>query len=186
MDVQYNSEKKIVCEILQNSFINNKSVDYVLKGGLKVTEQRNHLIEYSYSFCKRFGQVYIEDNACALVIFPEKIHKRLFDYYHDLKFIFKSVGLKKLSLLLKREKIIKGKRGKNENSLYIWFIGVNTKFQGKGIGSSLLQRIIKEYPNKTIYLETSSKRNLSFYSRNGFLQYNQHSFSYLLYFLRKN
>lgn len=186
MEIQYQSEKQIVCEILSNSFINNKSVDYVLKGGLKETMQRNYLIEYSYNFCKKFGQIYLEENACALVVFPEKIKKGFFDYIEDFKFILKSVGLKKLRLLLDREKIIKGKQNKTKDNLYIWFIGVKSDCQGNGIGSALLQQIIKDYPNKTILLETSSKRNLSFYSRNGFIQYNQHIFSYILYFLKKN
>lgn len=53
---------------------------------------------------------------------------------------------------------------------YIPVIGIDPFYHGKGYGSALLEYVFREMlkSNETVYLESSNKRNLSFYERHGF------------------
>jgi predicted N-acetyltransferase YhbS len=71
---------------------------------------------------------------------------------------------------------------------YLWFIGVYLAEQNKGIGSLLLQEIIQHsiQNNRPIYLETSTIKNLPWYSKFGFKVYSEQDLSYRLYFLKRD
>jgi ribosomal protein S18 acetylase RimI-like enzyme len=70
---------------------------------------------------------------------------------------------------------------------YLWFIGVDPKHQNSGIGTTLLNEVIKdsESKNRSIYLETSTMKNLPWYKKFGFDVYNELDLSYKLFFLKK-
>ena len=70
---------------------------------------------------------------------------------------------------------------------YLWFIGVDSHNQNKGIGSQLLQDVISEgqKQNRTICLETSTQNNIPWYQSFGFKIYNEMDFRYKLFCLKK-
>jgi len=104
----------------------------------------------------------------------------------DLRLIFRAIGLTGINKAFKREGLIKDKQAK-DSMLYIWFIGVDPLCQKQGIGSSLLEDLIKKAENQSlpIYLETSTLNNLPWYQQFGFEIYNQIELSYTLFFLRR-
>jgi len=57
--------------------------------------------------------------------------------------------------------------------LHLWYIGVSPDYQGKNIGSNLMNEVIKfaKKSNKNIYLETSTFQNIKFYEKLGFSMY---------------
>ena len=97
---------------------------------------------------------------------------------------------------LKREAKLKKNYSKGISGNYLWFIGVLPENQGEGMGSHLLDyiKVKSQRENKHLYLETSSERNLSWYSINGFELYHQmddfgfpfYYFRYLSYLIIRN
>ncbi|MGC1374779.1 MAG: GNAT family N-acetyltransferase [Anaerolineales bacterium] len=53
---------------------------------------------------------------------------------------------------------------------YLYYLGVEAKRQGQGIGSQLLQPILKQLDERQLpcYLETAVERNLKFYAKHHF------------------
>lgn len=95
------------------------------------------------------------------------------------------IGIGNIKKALDRESKIKNAQPK-ELMYYLWFIGVDPKFQNTGIGSKLLNEVIidsitKERP---IYFETSPFKNLPWYKKFNFVVYNNLDLSYRLYFLK--
>jgi len=56
------------------------------------------------------------------------------------------------------------------NHYYLLFLGVDTEWQGKGIGSILIKTVLKTADEKglTCYLETNKEKNVAFYRKHGF------------------
>lgn len=182
------SDKNIVKRILSESFLNNKSVNYIIKQDQKKFERLQALVGYSFEMCSKFGEIFLSSdrNACALILYPDKKKTDLESIGLDVQLIFQSVGLKNISKTLHRESLIK-KNQKKYLCSYLWFIGVNPKFQHQGTGSRLLKEVIEhsQKQNRNILLETSTLENLPWYERHGFHVYNELDFGYPLYFLER-
>jgi len=182
------SDKPAVLDILTRSFDDNKSVNYVVKQDQKRVDRISKLMEYSFNVCNEFGEVWISDDqqACALILFPDKKSSSFRTMLWDLKLAVSIIGLRRVGAMLKREAIIKANHPKDPIA-YLWFIGVNPRFQGRGIGSAFIQEVIRECDkkNRPIYLETSMERNLSFYRKFGFEIFQSLQLSYTLYQLRR-
>ena len=71
---------------------------------------------------------------------------------------------------------------------YLWFIGVDPKEQNKGTGSTLLKDVIHQasLKNRSVYLETSTSKNIPWYEKFGFKIYNELDLGYRLYFLKND
>ncbi|MTI29336.1 GNAT family N-acetyltransferase, partial [Xanthovirga aplysinae] len=71
--------------------------------------------------------------------------------------------------------------------IHFWLMAVSPESQGKGIGKKLLLQVLERYKNSTkpFYLETTTKSNLEFYTKNGFkvIDYTD-LLNYPLYFLK--
>jgi ribosomal protein S18 acetylase RimI-like enzyme len=96
------------------------------------------------------------------------------------------VGISGISKAIEREKEIKSAYPNPKSMFYLWFIGVKPEHQGQGRGSRLLKRLTEEAlkKNRSVFLETSTRRNLPWYKKHGFEIYHEHDFSYNLYFLK--
>jgi ribosomal protein S18 acetylase RimI-like enzyme len=182
------SDKSVILDILTRSFDDNKSVNYVVKQDQNRVDWISRLMDYSFNVCNEFGEVWISDDqqACALILFPDKKRSSFRTLLWDLKLALSVIGLDRVSTVLKREALIKSNHPK-EPIAYLWFIGVNPQLQGKGVGSAFIQEVIKECERKKrpIYLETSMEKNLPFYKKFGFEIFQSLQLSYTLYQLRR-
>ena len=181
-------DKKLIVNILSNSFDSNQSVNYIVKQDKKRVKRIRSLMDYSFEVCAMFGKVLLSDDrkACALVLYPDRKRTTLKSIWLDLKLIFNCIGLSNVFKAMDRESKIKKIQPK-ERMCYLWFIGVNPIYQGSGIGSKLLREIIEEseMEDRTIYLETSTMKNLPWYKKFGFEVYNKLELDYTLYFLKR-
>lgn len=180
-------EKNLIVDILTQSFESNQSVNYIIPLDEKRIKRIRALMDYSFEVCYLFGEVFISDDneACALIVYPDKKKNSLKSIGLNLKLITQCVGLKNIKKTLSREALIQKIQPK-ETMTYLWFIGVNLAEQNKGIGSQLLQEIIQKSieNNRPIYLETSTVKNLPWYNKFGFKVYSEHELTYRLYFLK--
>jgi ribosomal protein S18 acetylase RimI-like enzyme len=178
----------IVTDILTDAFIDNKSVNFVVKQDSRKRNRIQGLMKYSFKVCQDFGEVWISDDqqACAMLLFPDKKRTTLSGILHDIDLAFSVIGITRVSAVMKRETLIKSNHPP-EPFCHLWFIGVDTQHQHSGKGSRLLQSIINlcHDRNQSIYLETSMEVNLNWYKKFGFEIYETIDLSYRLYLLRK-
>jgi hypothetical protein len=181
--------KETVCEILTQSFFDNKSVNYIVKQDHKVSHRIKELMKYSYNICGEFGKIYINKNetACALVLYPEKKKAKLKTILWDIRFVLKSLGLNNLFKVLKRESAIRKIQPKG-NLFYLWFIGVDPQHQHQGLGTKLLEEMKADAKkeNRIMCLETSTLKNIPWYQQSGFNIYAELDFGYKLYCLKNS
>ncbi|MCL4639013.1 MAG: GNAT family N-acetyltransferase, partial [Olivibacter sp.] len=180
-------DKKVVIDILTQSFASNQSIQYLVKNDKYFAERLAYLMDYSFDICYNFGEVYLSKDkmACALISFPNRRKPFLKSTILDIKLLLKTTGLKNASKAIKRESAIK-KNYPDDDIFYLWFIGVKSDLQGKGIGTKLLNDVMKRASDngQSIYLETSTDRNLPWYRKHGFTIYNKIDFGYTLYLLK--
>jgi len=184
---EYKDKERIV-DILTESFNDNKSVNYIIKKGKKRSQRIRKLMEYSFDVCYLFGEIFLTDDkkGCALILLPDKKKSNLKSILLDIKLILTCTGLSNLTKAMSRESKIK-KLHPKELMYYLWFIGVDPIEQHKGIGSALMQDVIKEGIKKkrSIYLETSTLKNIPWYEKFGFTIYNELDLGYRLFFMKK-
>lgn len=149
-------DKQRVVQILAHAFIDNKSVNYVIKGGGGKMRRIKGLMAYCFDVCFNYGKVYLSEdrNACALIIYPHQKHYSLKHLWWDLKLAITVSGIFHLPKLLKRETVIDNIKGKQPH-LNLWFIGVDPTQQQKGIGTKLMSELLEKAKteNLPIYLE---------------------------------
>ena len=184
---RYN-DKTVIVDILSNSFNDNHSVNYIIKQDRWRVDRIRNLMDYSFEVCYMFGDVFLSDdkNACALIVLPDKKKTNLKSILLDVKLITSCIGLSNVKKAMARESKIK-KLHPEQLMYYLWFIGVDPDKQNKGIGSTLLNEVIKEgtSQHRSIYLETSTLKNIPWYEKFGFKIYNELDLGYKLFFLKK-
>ena len=180
-------DKDLIVDILTNSFDDNKSVNYIIKQDRKRVERIRNLMDYSFEVCYMFGDVLLSDDkaGCALIVLPDKKKTSLKSILLDIKLNFTCTGLSNVKKAMDRESKIK-KFHPKDPMYYLWFIGVHPNEQNKGRGSSLLKDVIKQaqLKNRSVYLETSTLKNIPWYEKFGFKIYNELDLSYRLYFMK--
>ena len=183
---EYNDKNRVI-DILTTSFDDNKSVNYIIKQDKKRVQRIRNLMDYSFEICYLFGDVLLSDDksGCALIVLPDKKKTSLKSILLDVKLIFTCMGLSNVKKAMDRESKIK-KFHPKEPMYYLWFIGVDPKEQNKGIGTTLLKDVIKRagLKNRSVYLETSTLKNIPWYEKFGFKIYNELDLSYRLYFMK--
>lgn len=183
----YNDKEQIV-NILTHSFDDNKSVNYIIKQDRKRVVRIKKLMEYSFEVCYLFGDVFLSNdrNGCALILMPDKKKTTFETILLDAKLVFSCIGISNIKKAFDRESKI-NKLHPEAPIYYLWFIGVNPSQQNQGIGSALMNDVISEsISNKrSIYLETSTIKNIPWYEKLGFATYAKLNFGYDLFCMKR-
>lgn len=181
-------DRELIVEILTSSFRDNLSVNYIIQQDTNRELRLKRFMEYSHDYCRLFGDIFIneERTGCALVVKPDTKRSSLTSILLDVKFVVGCLGLSHLKKAMNREAKIKSQHPKGL-LYYVWFIGVNPDEQHNGIGSKLLQEVIKQGQSerRIICLETSTLKNIPWYQSFGFTIYNEMDFGYKLFCLRR-
>lgn len=182
-----NKDRKLIVELLTQSFKDNQSVNYVIRQDMRRLQRIRALMHYSVEVCSLFGDVWITENkkACALILYPHLKKNTLQSVWLDVNLILRAIGVGGINKVIKRENLIKAKQVKGQMA-YLWFIGVNPLYQHSGIGSLLLKEVLADAEKKRlpVYLETSTEKNLPWYQRFGFKIYDKLVLTYVLHFLK--
>ena len=183
------TDKSILLDILCDSFDTNNSVNYVVKQDEKRKQRIRNLMDYSFEVCYLFGEILLSDDkkACALILFPDRKKTTFKTILLDIKLATTCVGITRVLKILDRDSKIKSFYPKHP-VYYLWFIGVSSDSQRKGIGRVLLNDIIKESVGmqRPIYLETSMAENIPFYKKAGFEVYNELDFGHKLFLIKRD
>lgn len=181
------NDKTVVISILAEAFDRNPSVNYVVKQDAYRRDRIRRLMEYAFDVCHAFGDVLIstDEQACALILLPDKKRTSLRAWWWDVKLALSVVGLSRVSAVLKRENQIKQFHPKYP-ICYLWFIGVRNASRGKGIGSALMGEVIRAYDGRPIYLETSVKENIPWYAKFCFETFHTIDLTYTLFMMKRN
>jgi len=133
------TDKNLIVSILVSSFDDNKSVNYIIRQDTKRVDRIKWLMEYSYDVCNLFGDIFLTEDkkGCALLILPDKKRITIKSILLDAKFAFTCLGISNINKAMNREAKIKQVHP-NGLLYYLWFIGVGSSNQNKGIGSQLL------------------------------------------------
>lgn len=189
MKIAKNSDKNKVVEILTNSFIDNKSIDYIIPNDSRRVSRIRELMAYSFDMCMISGKVCLSDDeqGCALISYPERKKMSLSVVFLEIKLILFSIGVKNISKALRREKIISSHYPQTP-IYYLWFIGVHPKFQNNGVGQKLLKEVVADASsmNRPVFLETSTLKNIPWYQKFGFSIYGELDFGYKLFLIANN
>lgn len=182
------NDRELVAGILIRSFVDNKSVNYIIKQDEKREQRLKHLMEYSFDICNLFGDVFISDDrkACALIVVPDRKKVTIKSILLDIKMALSVTGFSNIKKAISRESAIK-KIHPAVPLYYLWFIGVEPSQQGHGTGSKLLTEIIQKglSENRTICLETSTLKNIPWYEKHGFKTYRELDFGFNLYCMKR-
>jgi ribosomal protein S18 acetylase RimI-like enzyme len=184
-------DKKAIVNLLWSTFIELKfpnSINFVVKQDQKRSIRLRYLMEYQVDVSLKFGEIWLSDNkkGCILLLFPEKKRLSFSLLLLEIKLAFFCIGIGNVIKVLKRESKLKKKHPKVP-FIHFWLMGVMPELQGKRIGQKLLLEVLEKYNNsdKPFYLETTTKSNLKFYTKNGFTIFdNTNSLDYPLYFLK--
>lgn len=167
-------ERALFVDILMVAFRTNPSVVQLTGSGETAEQKLRRLMIYAFEQCYDFGKVVQaeEGQGCALILFPDRIRFSFRSLIRDLNLVFKVIGLFKLLRVIRKEQLLKRLRPSHQ-LYYVWFIGVSPLYQGRGIGSSLLDELCADAQrmNRMICLETSVEENVSWYVANGFQMY---------------
>jgi ribosomal protein S18 acetylase RimI-like enzyme len=181
------SDQSLVVDILSSSFDENKSVNHVVKQDSLRRRRIKALMDYSFTVCRSFGEIWISENecACALLLYPDRKKTTVRSVLWDLELAFRVIGLSRVVKVMDRESKIKQCHPTDSNFVYLWFIGVDPNSQKKGLGTALLKKLVGMHQSLPIYLETSVTKNLSWYRKFGFQVYKEVDLGYTLYLLRR-
>lgn len=164
------SDKKLVIDILSNTFCDMPGVTWMLRKCENRKKQICHLAEFAFVKSLARDGVYISDNEQGVALcykFNKKVNT-FKETLYELKYAFTSLNFKLIPKLLKVEKLRKEKRPDSGEYLYFWFFGV--KKGGGNAGYEIKNGIfnISKELNIPIYAETSLRQNKIVYERYGF------------------
>ncbi len=184
-------EYKPCLELLAQAFLNNPSVNSVVKNDRKRPQRIRELARYSIktSFARKGAFISSGRNGIALCYPIQAKKEGIIDFWNQAVLLVKAIGISRFRQVLQREAYIKSRRPQG-NYLYFWFFGVTPGQHGSGDAVELKNHIFRWADNEQlpICLETSVEKNKRVYERYGFQVYHtwtsgQHD--YTLYFMQR-
>ena len=168
------ADKARIVKVLCESFRNDPQTEYIIGCTENSAIKLEQLMAYAFEYGLVNGTVDVSDDGNAAAIWKNRhsgkmsVHLLVESILFLLAFGFS--GLKRISAMEKR---IAAYYPDNVSFNYLWILGTDPQQQGKGYGSAILAKAIREQQLNGIplYLETSSEANVKYYQRKGFSLY---------------
>jgi ribosomal protein S18 acetylase RimI-like enzyme len=175
----YKFKYKKIAESLYDSFYQNPFHSTLWKEISSdkniVRENLTKYMDYSINECEKYGMLYLpkEHVFGASIWFKPLDNERNTKKSQERKlFLSKYMGEKFLKKYKAVDKFMSEKlvRLIPEDCWYLSIIGLKSECRNKGLGEELMINVLKKADkvNASVYLETFTPRNLSFYKRFGF------------------
>jgi ribosomal protein S18 acetylase RimI-like enzyme len=175
----------VATQIIANAFSETPVFSYMLPLTVKDRVKKlQHLSKFALRYGSSYGHTYLnsgEPKGVAVWMLSDRFTTDIIRLLRaGLWAIPFQVGLGALKRQIKLSPIEKAhKRNMQQLHWYLAVLGVDPLYQRQGIGSLLLEPILKQADRDRIpcYLETFGEKNLSFYSKHGFEVTNTIDFS---------
>ena len=162
-------------QTLVNAFMSDPLTEYLFPEKEKRADQLGLFIKANLEYTLVTGEIYISAslNGVAVWLFPgDKTRPRLNgmnDPRSQLSRLLEDGAFARLTDLTK-SMAAQHKNLTSEALYYLLFLGVDPWKQGKGIGSTLIQPMLKasDDSNKSCLLDTMNERDLEFYRKHDF------------------
>ena len=164
-----------VSEVLARAFQNDPLLKYLVPDDARRVRLLPSFFSLVVRYCLRYGEVYtnetLEGVACWLApgnTMPT-IGRMLRIGVHVSPLQFGWAGLRRFMAVAAYTDAIHMRVAWGQH-WYLWALGVDPSYQGRGIGGVLIQPVLAR-ANATrlpCYLETENKRNVAFYQKYGF------------------
>lgn len=167
-------DKNKVIEILCSSFIDDPQTNYIIGNERNKSQRLQRLMAYAFEYGMVNGRVELTEDKMAVAIWKnfasKSISIRLM--VESLLFLY-HFGLDRLKTIKTMEKITSSQYPANWKFDYLWFLGTHPTAQGLGYGTAIINANIEKarLKNMDIYLETSTEKNVDYYSKKGFSHY---------------
>lgn len=168
------ADKARIVDILCESFRNDPQTKYILGSTNNSAIKLERLMAYAFEYGLINGKVDISDDRNSAAIWKTRYSSKMSAnlLVESILFLlaFGFSGLKRISAMEKR---IEAFYPEDVTFNYLWILGTDPQQQGKGYGSAILAKAIREQQLNGIplYLETSSEANVKYYQRKGFSLY---------------
>lgn len=171
-------DKKDFVNILSEAFLDDPQLRWMLDGKKNGFEKRLKIL-FSYLFETTLcdGEIYFTKNKKAVAAWqtPPKFNFSFRIIPEAIKFIL-GFGIFRVIKIIQMEKIFSKLRD-NQNTYYLFLLGVANSERGKGLSSILIDyQIEKSKQNQySIFLETSTNKNITIYQKKGFKVFHEHN-----------
>ncbi len=164
------------------------SINFIVQSKGDKAKRKRLLMKYLFQKAIRSGLALIsEDERCVMLMtFPHQNRFTLSALWWQVKLFFGCIGLLRLPIVLRREKIIKYYHGDLPH-IHPLIIAVKPEDQRKGIAIKFIQSLCIDRSKQAlpVILETTTSENLRLYKRLGFSVIGKSDeLGYPLYFLR--
>ena len=170
------SDKKIILEIVTQSFLDNPRIRTIIKR--KDPQKKIRVMaEYAYTLIERLNGVYLsEDKTTVIFYYRKSLFKRSFtDSIRYIRMFLLCIKPSELIKTYKREKYIESLRPDLDDYIYVWVLGsVKNNDSLKGLAD--IRDHLFGFSEKTqlpVLIETTVKRMLGFYRYVGFKVYKE-------------
>ncbi|MFN7259850.1 MAG: GNAT family N-acetyltransferase [Cyclobacteriaceae bacterium] len=185
-------DKQAIVGILTQAFWNEPHINW-FAGTHNNKKQRVEAL-MSFVFEKRLpnGEVFITNDSQAVAVWRNDTATKFsisltLEY---LKFLW-IYGYKRVMDINRYEKSVHSRYPKDKSNYYLWMLGTSNQSQGKGLGSHLMNYMLRDAAKNGIdtYLETATESNVALYQHKGFELYDQMEVvgepNITIYFMRK-
>jgi ribosomal protein S18 acetylase RimI-like enzyme len=163
-------------EVLTRAFFHDSKLTYILPDEEERKERARYLLEFELKYGMRYGRVYATSprlEGLAVWLPSERSEITFWRAFRSGGMsLQKRLGRENMDRLLAFSALVERYHKKHapDPHCYLFFIGVDPAFQGKGFAARLLMPVLVSLEKKDIacYLNTQNERNIPLYEHFGF------------------
>jgi ribosomal protein S18 acetylase RimI-like enzyme len=171
-------DKAAVVNILSASFKHDPQTKWMIgdrEDAMLDEKCIKQFMSYVFEYGFANGSIKLTEDKKAVAIWKDPRSNKMnsFLLVENLKFLI-VFGIKTIRKISNMEQKIGAYYPKDKKFNYLWLLGTHPSAQGKGYGASLINtKPFHTEDDKPIYLETSTRKNVSYYVKQGFNVYRE-------------
>jgi len=163
-------------EILTRAFFHDSKLTYIFPDAEIRNERARHLFEFELRYGMNYGKVFTTSPSLEGVAVWLPSEKSEITFWRAIRSggmgLQKGLGKENMKRLLSFSAIVDKLHKKHapDPHCYLFFIGVNPEFHGKGFSGRLIRPVLGWLDDRKMacYLSTQNEKNISLYQHYGF------------------